>query len=110
MKKILWILILLISFSFAYLERRIYSEEQITVSATVVTTKTVDGYPTYYSIKPISGSIYLSLVGSATTPNAMDTITTGSLYSPDVLFKVGNTIKMLSTSGTATVYILRYTE
>lgn len=109
MKKILLAIVILLSFSFAYLDKYLYSEEQVTVSQTVVFTETVDGYPTYYAIKPISGNIYISLKGEDTTPNAMDTITEGSLYSPDLKFKIGNTIKMLSTdNGTATVYLLRY--
>ena len=106
MKKILLTILVLCSFLFAEMDWKIYSEELVTCSTTAVT-ETVDGYATYYSFKPLTGNINISLSGT-TTPNTMDRITEGSLYSPDFEFKVGDTITYASTTGTAYLYILRY--
>jgi hypothetical protein len=112
MKKLLWILALLVSVSFADLEKRFYSEALQAVNPYTTTTITVSGYPSYYSFKPINGNVYLSLDGATATASivALDLITQGSLYSPDMVFKVGDTITMFSTSGTPNVYILRYVD
>jgi len=101
-------MLVLTSLSFASLDWRLYSEEVVTVSTTAAT-ETVDGYPTYYSFKILTGNMNISLSG-ATTPNTMDEITEGTLYSPDLRFKVGETITYSSTSGTAYMYILRYLQ